>query len=263
MSTITADQTTIVPRNPRESYTITNPHPFPVTFTRDGVETSIPANSTGDDAVTITNVAGEGVSWTISTPTTTEYQFTITNNSPRSLISGTLTHGSSTVDLAGLEPGQFRTSDISATTGASATFMQEIPQSGAMTVVTPANLNLINSGIGTTPTDPNDLEAVRYNFAVNFTDSTTDINVDYQTPENRTPGASGNLTNTGAVTGFVAALNADTQFTTYFRTITTAQDSEIPTDRFRIEALAAPGNAIPGTSLTMPPHDGSCTYYSC
>ena len=108
---------------------------------------------------------------------------------------------------------------------------REVEQSGAATVVTPANLMLVRGGIGSVPTDPASLEAVRYNFSVNFTDTTTDIDIDYQTPENRTPGATGNLTNIGAVEGFVRALAADTAFNRYFELQTRTAISGVTTTR--------------------------------
>ena len=239
-----------VPRVSSETFTVNNPHPFPVTFSAGGQTISVPA----DSARTL-NFNSEGNSWSLSTTTTTEYQFTVTNNNIRPLVSGTITHGSGNVDLAGLEPGQTRATGVSTDTNASVTFVRELAQTGAMVVTTAANLQLVRSGVIATVTDPADLEPVTYRFMVPFTDTTPDIDVTYRTPENRNPTAANNLNNIGAVAGYVAALNADTEFTTYFRTITNAEDSEIPTDRFRIEALAYPGDTIPGTSTVMPPHD--------
>ena len=241
-----------VPRASSETYTVNNTNPFPVVLTVAGNTFNIAA----DTQSTFTVTGSEGNAWTLaSAPPTTNYQFTVTNNNVRPLVSGTLTHAGTTTDLAGLAPGASVFGGLSTTSTATVTFVREVEQSGAMTVVTPANLALVRSGVGTVPTDPMDLEAVRYRFQVNFTDSTPDIDISYQTDENRDPTDPDNLTNAEAVTEFVRMLNADNEFTTYFRTITTAEDPEIPTDRFRVEAFAAPGNIIPGTSTTMPPHD--------
>ena len=244
--------TVTVPRASSETYTVNNTNPFPVVLTVAGNTFNIAA----DTSSTFTVTGSEGNSWTLaSAPPTTNYQFTVTNNNARSLVSGTLTHAGTDTDLAGLAPGESVFGGLSTMSTATVTFVREVEQSGAMTVVTPANLMLVRSGVGTVPTDPMDLEAVRYNFSVNFTDSTPDISIDYQTPENRDPTASDNLTNTGAVQAFVNQLNGNTEFTTYFRTITNAEDPEVSTDTFRVEALAAPGNVIPDTTTTMPPHD--------
>ena len=242
--------TVTVPRASSETYTVINNNPFTVELSVAGQTLVVPA----DSSRTLT-VSSEGNSWTLaSAAPTTNYQYTVTNNNIRPLVSGSLVHDGVTTDLTGLGSGESIFGGLSTERTAVVNFVREIEQSGAMTVTTMADLELVRSGIGTIPTDPDDLEAIRYNFNVDFTDNTSDISIDYQPAENRDPNNADNLDNLGAVAGFVAALNAAPEFTMYFRTITNREDSEIPTNSFRIEALAAPGNEIsPG--LLMPPHN--------
>lgn len=255
--------TVTVPRASSETFTVTNNNPFPVTFSGGGQNVSIAADSTQ----TITVSGSEGNSWSISTPTTTNFQYVLTNNNERPLVSGTLIHDSDTIDLAGLEPGGSRSTGFSTVNTATATFVRQVEQSGAMTVTTPVDLMLVRSGIGSTPTALEDLESVRYRFRTNFTDSTPDVDVIYQTPENRNPTATDNLNNEGAIEGYVRALLSDEDFNRYFIVHTTAVitegsassvlDNEVDANQFRIEARAAPGNTytLNGQTLTMPPHD--------
>ena len=241
------DITVTTPRNSRETITITNSNPFAVIFTRAGVQTSVPANG----SVTLTNVAGEGVAWDISTPTTTQYQFTVTNNNARPLVSGTLTHGSGNVDLAGLAPGAEAVTGFDTDANAGVTFVREIPQQTGGSTSVNAMYTLVQSGIGRVGVTQ---EAVRYNFSVNFLDNTPDISIDYQTPQNRVPGAPGNLDNLGAEQGFIAALNANAAFARYFNAFDADTDPGVPAGAFRIEARAIPGEEVsPG--VLMPPHD--------
>ena len=237
----------VTPRVSQETITITNSNPFPVIFTRDGAQTNVPASG----SVTLTNVAGEGVAWAISTPTTTQYQFTVTNNNVRPLVSGTLTHGSGNVDLAGLAPGAEAVTGFSTDANAGVTFVREIPQQTGGSTNPTTLYQLDVSGIGAYE----GIEVpVRYNFTVNFTDSTPNIDIDYVTPENRVPGAPDNLTNLGAEVGFLNALRADAAFNTYFTAIDGDDDPGVPAGAFRIEARAIPGEEVsPG--VFMPPHD--------
>ena len=237
----------VTPRVSQETITITNSNPFPVIFTRAGVQTNVPANG----SVTLTNVAGEGVAWAISTPTTTQYQFTVTNNNARALVSGTLTHGSGNVDLAGLAPGAEAVTGFDTDDNAGVTFVREIPQQTGGSTSVNAMYTLVQQGIGVVGVTQ---EAVRYNFSVNFLDNTPDISIDYQTPQNRVPGAPGNLDNLGAEQAFITALNANAAFATYFNAFDANDDPGVPAGAFRIEARAIPGEEVsPG--VLMPPHD--------
>ena len=255
-------QETTADRVPSETYTVTNTNPFPVIINAGGQSMSIAGDSTG----TLT-VPSEANAWTVNTPTTTNYQFQVTNNNRRPLVSGSLIHDGETTDLAGLAPGESVASSFSTLDIATAMFVREVPQPGSMTVVTPADLMLVLSGVGTTPTDPDELESVTYDFRVNFTDATSDININYVTPENRDPMDPDNLTNEGAIEGFARALLSDAEFNRYFilhtnsviteGSASSVRDNEVGTDSLRIEARAAPGNdfTLDGQTITMPPHD--------
>ena len=255
-------QTVTVDRVPSETYTVTNTNPFAVIVNAGGRSMQVNADSTA----TLT-VSSEGNVWTVSTPTTTNYQFEVTNNNLRPLVSGSLIHDGETTDLAGLAPGESVSSSFSTLDIATATFVREVPQPGSMTVVTPADLMLVRSGIGTIPTDPAQLEPVKYDFRVDFTDSTTDIAISYETPENRDPNDPNNLNAEGAIEGWVRTLLRDDSFNRYFELHTnkvitegsasSVQDNEVGIDTLRIEARAAPGNdfTLDGQTITMPPHN--------
>ena len=240
------------PAVPQESFTITNPHPFPVIFTRAGVATDVAAGST----IILPNLADAGIAWTISTPTTVQYQFAVTNNNVRPLVSGMLTHNSGNVNLAGLVPGATATTGFDVDDNASVTFVREIPQAAAAPTVVPIMYVLVTSGIGIFGTPQ---EAVRYRFSVNFTDTTTDISIPYQTPVNNDPAATTNLTNLGAETAFKTALDVDA-FNRYFTIVDSATDPAIPAGAFRIQARAIPGtmfqSGVTGEGMiNFPPHD--------
>ena len=239
MSTITADQTTIVPRNPRESYTITNPHPFPVIFTRSGVQTQVAAGQT----VTLTNVSGEGVSWAISTPTTTQYQYTLTNNNIRPIDINSGSFGT-VMDLAN---GEFRTSSFSTTRGFNANITREFLGSiGADPIDVTRTVNAMGSGnVGETQLP------VTYNFT---NPGIADFNISIPLAEDAVDDMM--PTNVMVEETIVAALRADSTFNDYYTVRDHNDDPAIAAGRFDIVARALPGatfrNQADDADLTFP-----------
>ena len=231
-----------------EFYSVSNPNPFPVIFS-DGVTSR---NITASGSLTTPNITPRGRTWSLSTPpSTASYQYMLTNNNVRP-IDGTLTASGVAYPFTNLANGGEIISAFSTTRGFSVSATREVPQSTGGTTNPSVLYTLITSGIGMFGATQ---EAVRYNFSVNFTDATTDIDIDYQTPVNNNPTDITNLDFLGAETAFITMLNADTNFSTYFNAYDANTDPGVPMGAFRIEARAIPGEIIPGTTITMPPHD--------
>ena len=239
----------VVPRVSSETHTVTNTNPFPIIYTVSGTSYSV-----GADTERTISFGSEGNAWSVSSTTNTAYQFTVTNNNIRDLISGTLTHGGFTTDLAGLAPGASAFSDFSGNDTASVSFVRAILQSGGVTTLVPTSLNLILSGVGPYDTDQS---PVAYNFGVDFiSDTDSDISITYNTPVNNDPNDTDNFTNIEAAQAFKATLSADSDFNTYFELKALDLNGDpLDSDTFRISARAAPGDLIPGTTIRMPAHN--------
>ena len=205
-----------------ETFTVVNPHPFPVTFTVSGSDINVPADST------ITHVVNGSTNnpWGVSTPTDTEYQYSLLNNNvrPIDLLSGTW--GTQSV-----QPSQTINSNFDTDRGFTASIYREFLNTGMPDVTSIPSIT-IDSGIG--PINATQLP-IGYRFTytgvvdviINLAEDTEDDSV----PENVV-----------IEMQIIAALQADSDFNKYFTINDQNDDSSIPAGRFDVTARAFPGD---------------------
>ena len=233
-----------------ERFSISNPHPFPLTFTAGGVETNIPADTPSSAPVVTNAITGSGNTWSYTTPTTTSYQYTLTNNNIRPI---DIAAGStwSTNAITGLANGGIIRTGFNTTPGFTASITREILQ-GAASAPTIITATANQNGMGDL-TAPNDQMPVTYRFSnagIGASGLTIDIALprDTGTPD-RMP------TNVQVEEMIVTALRANSDFNDYFEVQDHNDDDAIAPGRFDIIARALPGATITdadGSTRTMP-----------
>ena len=229
-----------------ERFVVSNPHPFDVFFTAtNSTQMRVPA----DGSITVDISGSTDNTWTITTPTTTQYRYTLTNNNARPIdINAGSTWGTMAIEVPA-NGGQI-ISDFG-TRGFTAMVIRELLQ-GAAGSPNPITATMNMQGVGDV-TPPAMQRPVTYRFqntGIGMNGLTIDIPLTADTSDDMNP------TNVQVENTIVTTLMANDDFNDYYTIRTHNDDTAIDPGRFDLIARALPGatfrNQDDTADLTFP-----------